>query len=134
MSSSVERRVRDLAVDCCWRAEEEHKHKQAEVGGQRVSTTEALWICGGQTVMGSRCAAGIPSGGEVPTSSRRGKRGRSGVVWQPSGPAEKCVVMRNLVYALLEEFVSGASRAARVTRAAMDRRPTHPGASTDMCG
>jgi hypothetical protein len=26
-------------------------------------------------------------------------------VWQPSGPAEKCVVMRNLVYALLEEFV-----------------------------
>jgi hypothetical protein len=76
--------------------------------------------------MDRRSAADIPSGGEVPTSSRKGRRGRCGVVWQPSGPAEKCVVMRNPVYALLEEFVSGASRAARVTRAIMDRRPTHP--------
>jgi hypothetical protein len=46
-----------------------------------------------------------------------GKRGWCSVVWQAMGPAEKCVVMRNLVRALLEEFVVGASRAARVTRA-----------------
>lgn len=66
--------------------------------------------------MGSRCAAGYPSGVEVPTSSRRGQEGWCGVVWQAMGPAEKSVVVRNLVLHYWRSL-SGASRAARVTRA-----------------
>jgi hypothetical protein len=50
VSSSVERRVRVLVVGCCWRAEEEHKHKQSRDGrAARVYDRSFvdLWGAGG---------------------------------------------------------------------------------------
>lgn len=113
--SSVEPQVRRVVVTAAGVPRRDTSN-DSDTSGARVCEE----LCGSVGVDDdghSRCAAGYPSGGEVPTSSRRGKEGWCSVVWQAMGPAENCVVIRNLVRALLEEFVVGASRAARVTRA-----------------
>jgi hypothetical protein len=128
VSSSVERHVRlhvgvgGTGADV---PRQEHKQVSGDGLGARVDHRSFvdLWGRDGDGQVDARPVCQVEV--RFPQVRGEGKERRGGAVWQPSGPAEKCVVMKSLVRTLLEEFVwRFACRAS--DKGVMDRRPTHP--------